>query len=380
MGQLDDVGRRKAASLAALVYGDAYGALVEYWKPSEIRLVFGEYEALPPAVPAADIVAKIGAKRLGWVRPLGLHTDDGQQALALVRVAHGAFGWGASHRDHWRRLVVEGFRVGAWRGIGKMFLQAGERMKDPAVPHGRTGSVSAGIGAAMRIGPLGAAYADDAAALETAAVESTLMTHADLRAAATAFAVARAVGWLVNGVPVATVRKNLPGAVRAMEERWKTSADWSFERTEPHQVSKGLEQVLGEKPEPAALAETVRRVARAVSGVEAESANDPFCLYGGVYAIAMALADGAPRELLRQIIHQGADTDTVAAIAGSILGARHGTEWIPWDRLHDSERIARYAHALAVREALPEATDTVFLGVEAGLTRWSDGFAATLRP
>jgi hypothetical protein len=57
-----------------------------------------------------------------------------------------------------------------------------------------------------------------------------------------------------------------------------------------------------------------------------------------------------PQEVLLSIIREGFDTDTVAAIAGSILGARFGTDWIPADRLADGGRIGRYADAMITGE------------------------------
>jgi ADP-ribosylglycohydrolase len=79
------------------VYGDVLGALVEYWKPDEIRRVFGEYCGLPWSVPLDAIVRELGEHRLDGVRPLGVHADDRQQALTLLRVARSAPGWGEAH-------------------------------------------------------------------------------------------------------------------------------------------------------------------------------------------------------------------------------------------------------------------------------------------
>jgi ADP-ribosyl-[dinitrogen reductase] hydrolase len=56
----------------------------------------------------------------------------------------------------------------------------------------------------------------------------------------------------------------------------------------------------------------------------------------------MALLPGNdvdPQDVLNTIVKLGYDTDTVAAIAGSVLGARFGCAWIPLERLKDLERL-----------------------------------------
>ena len=46
-----------------------------------------------------------------------------------------------------------------------------------------------------------------------------------------------------------------------------------------------------------------------------------------------------PQDILNRIVQLGYDTDTVAAIAGTILGARYGYSWIPLKSLLDLERL-----------------------------------------
>ena len=75
--------------------------------------------------------------------------------------------------------------------------------------------------------------------------------------------------------------------------------------------------------------------------------NQGYALLGGSHALVMALRpDIEPQAALAEIVQQGYDTDTVAAICGSILGARFGCGWIPVDRLVDHDRLTAYADAL----------------------------------
>jgi hypothetical protein len=71
---------------------------------------------------------------------------------------------------------------------------------------------------------------------------------------------------------------------------------------------------------------------------------------------------------LSNIVLQGHDTDTVAAICGGLLGARLGTGWIPRERLRDRSRLEAYADVLVHRKGPPEDCAT-FMQHEADWTR-----------
>jgi hypothetical protein len=97
---------------------------------------------------------------------------------------------------------------------------------------------------------------------------------------------------------------------------------------------------------------------------------------GGVHALALALQDNAdPLEILRYVVNLGDDTDTVAAIAGGILGARFGTDWIPETELVDQGRVKLYANRL-VAGGLAEDPE-VFLEREARLTQAEKSFQSS---
>src|SRR5262249_36561659 len=109
------------------------------------------------------------------------------------------------------------------------------------------GSLSAGLGAAMRAGPLGAIYRDRPDQMSEAAMQSSLATHADIRPAALAFAVAFAVSRLVAGQSPADLKTELPKAVAACENVWLTGQlRWVIDRTGRQAVSRSLEALLSE--------------------------------------------------------------------------------------------------------------------------------------
>ncbi len=87
------------------------------------------------------------------------------------------------------------------------------------------------------------------------------------------------------------------------------------------------------------------------------------------------LANAAPQDVFDEIVRQGYDTDTVAVIAGGLLGARFGTSWIPTDRLIDCDRLKKYAQTL-VNGVNPPESQEAFLRHEATLTRSEIAFQA----
>ena len=70
--------------------------------------------------------------------------------------------------------------------------------------------------------------------------------------------------------------------------------------------------------------------------------------------------------------------DTVAAIAGSILGARFGTKWIPVDRILDFDRLVKYANSLITRNASEVEDMNAFMDKEKHWAEVSDKFRKEL--
>jgi len=339
---------------------------VESWDAAEIAAVYGTYGGIPAAYPAS-----VPVPRRARLRPLGLHSDDTQQSLALLAVCladTSQRGWTPAA---WGRCLVEGARRKAWRGTGKYFDAAVQRLGQGVEPQ-LAGSPSAGIGAAMRVAPLGALYRDQSRRLAEVTLESSAMTHADLRAIALAYAVAWASAALVNGRSVVQVRTELPDAVAEAEDEWlhgKTA--WNVDRASRHQLSLGLARVLAvAKEDVVALGADVTRLAEPFmqKGFPRAHPNHAFALLGGLYGLAAGLAlNVEPNAALLAIVRQGADTDTVAAIAGGVFGARFGSAWVPRDQIRDRVRIESYAQALVHRTVAPETVD-VLLQHEAALT------------
>lgn len=359
---------RAQGSLWGLAWGDVLGVPIESWTQAEIAAAYGSYDALPAAHPP-NVLEK-HKKRL---RPIGFHSDDTQQALALLNVA--LTGWSPKL---WGACLVRGSALKAWRGTGRHFDAAIEKL-EKGKPAEEAGSPSAGIGAAMRIAPLGALYATESRRLSEVATESSAVTHGDLRSIAVAYAVAFSVARCVAGASAQQVRQELPDAVAEAEDEWLSGrAKWTFERAGRHQLSLTLARLFVAFPE-GALPLGPRVVALAkpylLPDFPPAHPNHGFALLGGVYGLAVGLLDEVdPARALLDVVRQGQDTDTVAAIAGGVLGARFGHAWVPKERFLDRPSIHRYAEAL-VSKVKPETMEQL-LQREAGLTAQEKMFKA----
>ena len=338
MSTLDE---RAAGTVWGLAWGDALGAPIEGWTEAEIAAVFGPYSGLPPTL------AAVPSSKRNRLRRLGLHTDDTQQALTLLAVCLSAEGWSP---PAWGQALIRGEKLGAWRGTGRHFDSAVKRLAEGTAPE-HSGSPSAGIGAAMRTAPLGALLHAQPERLFQISLEASAVTHAELLAITLGYAVAFVAGRLVEGDSAARVRALLPAAVARAESEWcERRANWTLDRTATLRLSGALSALFAVPPSGLrALASRVLELGSSTLGVGAPPPhpNHGFSLLGGLFALGVALEDDVePVAALNEVVRLGEDTDTVAAIAGGLLGARFGAAWIPKSQLVDAEYLSGYAAAV----------------------------------
>ena len=363
---------RARGCLWGLAWGDVFGAPIESWPADEIAATFGTYDALPTSY------AQVKMSRRRRMRPPGLHTDDTQQALTLLAVC---LSQGGFSPEAWGRALVRGRELRSWRGTGKQFENAVTRLEDGGPPRS-TGSPSAGIGAAMRTAILGGLVSDDLVRLGEIACESAAVTHGDARAIALSHAVAFAAARFVAGASAAEVRERLPAAVASVEATWLDRRnDWVADRRGATQVSDALRlllRALPARPEDVAARVLEHGAALLAPGAPPPHPNHAFALLGGHFALGMALRDEVePFTALRDIVRLGEDTDTVAAIAGGLLGARFGHAWVPKTLLSDHQHLAPWADAL-VSHVAPESVESL-LTREAQLTASEKAFQSSSR-
>lgn len=365
---------RARGAVLGQAWGDALGCPVEGWHADEIARHFGDYATLPAAYP--DSVGELDARRQRRLRPLGLYSDDTQQALALLGVILDEAGWSP---EAWAAWLIAGDEANAWRGTGRNFAAAVAALSRDTPPQS-SGSSSAGIGAAMRAGPAGAALRRQPEHLSRVIAEASLTTHRDLRAAAVAYAVADAVSGLVRGDAPEAVRAALPGRVAGFEAVWAGATNWAVHLDGAHAVSQALTDLCaGPADDLATLGARVTALARPWLERPARAhPNQGFAPLGGLHGLLAGLtSDADPAARLTAVIRQGGDTDTVGAIAGTVLGTRFGASWVAIDRLVDATRLQAWADAAA--EAGPAPEDRVaFLNREAALTAWENEFQRSL--
>jgi ADP-ribosylglycohydrolase len=239
-------------------------------------------------------------------------TDDTAMALSLYRmlVDHGEI-----RQDELATMFAEAYHVDPYRGYGASMhdvLQAildGEPWRSVTASQ-FDGQGSWGNGAAMRVAPLGAYFADDLDQVIRQAQRSAVVTHAHPEAAAGAVAVAVATAVAARGQPAADVLAAAAAAAPASEVRER------------------LVRVL-DRP----FAASPRSVAGDVGCGASISAPDtvPYA----IWCAARHVDD--PVEALWATASAGGDIDTTCAIAAGIVTARTGLDPVPIDWIEACE-------------------------------------------
>lgn len=279
------------------------------------------YEGLPPnEIP--DTV-EMTAGRLG----LGTYTDDTQMMIAL---AEAVIEDAPLDPERLARRFLDRFDPARGYGRGTTRVVELWRAGVPVAVASRQAydtQGSFGNGAAMRVAPIGVRYADDPPQLYSQAAVSAKVTHAHPIGIDAAVVQAASVGAAVAG------RDILDAAVEA--------ATTGEMRRGVAAVGDLLDQRRASPGE----------VAGKLGSTAAGHRSVPTALY-------CALAHDTFEASVSVAVRCGGDTDTVAAMAGAIAGARHGAgscpaRWVneledgPLGRSH-VEDLARRLHELAL--------------------------------
>lgn len=268
-----------------LACGDALGAPAEFMEPEEVRRRFGRLDRL------------VGGGAFGWAP--GEWTDDTALALAAAAGYEGA----DFDLDRAGAAMVAWYRSGP-KDIGNTtrdalhLLSSGRAGPREAGARAQRGGSSAGNGSLMRAAPTGLARVPGDDRLVRESIEISAVTHADPRCLGACVAFNAVVSELVEGGS----ETDLAGAfARARDLAANVSAD----------VAAVVDALLaGRAPLHAAssigfVLLTLERGLRAL--------RDACCVEEGVV----------------DVVHMGGDTDTNAAVAGALLGARFGYGELP---------------------------------------------------
>jgi ADP-ribosylglycohydrolase len=287
--------QRARASLDGLATGDAFGE--QFFRSADHARQLIATRTLPTAP---------------W-----RYTDDTAMALSIVNVLAER---GAIDQDRLARLFGERFRADPARGYGR---GAREILEDIAtglhwrLVAGRAfgGRGSMGNGAAMRVAPVGAWFADDLPTASEQAQRSAAVTHAHPEAQAGAIAVAVAAA----GVAAKKVR-DPQGLFELVLTSTPASATWDV-----------IEEASRLSPDtPVEVAATILG-----NGSRALSQDTvPFCLWCAAWHL------GRVEDAMWHTVAGLGDRDTTCAIVGGILAADVDVElpsaWLAaresWDR------------------------------------------------
>jgi poly(ADP-ribose) glycohydrolase ARH3 len=302
------MGEALTGCLLGQALGDALGFVVEAESPD----VSGEYVR-------GCLLAGRPGDRCHPHFPFGQYTDDTQLTRELLLSFREAGGWEPAA---FARRIAALFRDFRAVGAGPGTRSAAVRLST-GVPWEVAGRPApyAGNGSAMRAAPVGILFRDDPERMVCAAREQSRITHHDSRCAAGSIVVAGATALAAAGTPIAP-----PEFLRQITA-WAEEADGNFA-----QALGRLGGWLDLAPEDAA-----RQLHR--SGLDAEYAGrwrgiSAFVVPSVIWSLYSFLH--SPEDYWTTIctaIAVGGDTDTMAAIAGAISGARLGPGALPNDLL-----------------------------------------------
>jgi ADP-ribosyl-[dinitrogen reductase] hydrolase len=228
------------------------------------------------------------------------------------------------------RLVVWAQENG--RGIGELTRSvinelAGGRSSHEAarLAWERSAMSNAGNGAVMRCAPVALRHMRSGVDLVRTARTSALVTHYDARCEWSTVVTAVALATCLSGEPVAV--GDLAGAVDALGGQ-----GWPADSIE--QVAEATRETQGSTLE----------------ALELDDAMDMgYTLKAMQVALwCMAQASGFEQTVVG-VVNQGGDTDTNGALAGAVMGARHGASSIPqrWiNNVADTNRLTSLADRL----------------------------------
>ena len=304
---------RARGALLGLAIGDALGMPTQYLPRELIADRYGILDRFHPA-PDDNVISRGMAA--------GKVTDDTDQAVILGRLLVTGKGRVDPARFADELLAWENRMVAAGSTdlLGPSTRKALKLIGDGMSPDvtGRTGATN---GAAMRVAPIGIVFAHEPIeGLIEAVVQSGHVTHNTTIAIAGAAAVAAAISAGIDGACVEDALRLSVEAARLGAQRgfYYAGADVAT------RIAWALDLIRG-KPTDTALDLIYRVVGTGVAMQETVPAAMAIC----------ALAPDDPWLVCRLAASLGGDCDTVAAIAGAIVGACHGADAFPRHAIDD---------------------------------------------
>ena len=288
------VADRIVGCLNGIATGDAIGKQTEMLSTADVRRWYPHGVGGLQGPPGAIIPRYAGNSKRQW--RIGETTDDTERTIAVARaiiaernVSHVSIG-----REMLRctECVHPGVKS-LWE-----FHQAG----DPA----RIAYDHDGCGAAIRVAPVGIFYMSDRIHdLVNGAHEAAIPTHGGSLAIAAAAATAAAVSAAIDGLPSHQVLQHAERAAVAAETLWPGPAPFAFSEA-ICTVHQGLAALPAVRP-----ADVAARY----------FPNHPLTIVP--LALGLATVMRSAEDAILVATNVGGDSDSVASIAGGILGAMY---------------------------------------------------------
>ncbi len=284
--------------------GDALGFVVEAERPE-----------VAEAYVCGWLLAGRAGERAHPRFAFGQYSDDTQLARELLRSFVDSAGWSpAAFAGRLSELFRDGLDVGSGPGTR---AAAGRLLRGVSWQESGTPAPYAGNGSAMRAAPLGLLFPGRPDEMRRALREQSRITHRDPRSAAGAVAVAGAVALATEPGPI------------DRDEFLERLATWAaLEDASVADAIRGLRQWAGLTPD--AAARQVQRAGLDPGHTTPWMGISAFVTPSVVWSLYAFLR--SPDDYWTTIctaIRVGGDTDTMAAIAGAVSGARLGVAAMP---------------------------------------------------
>ncbi len=340
-------------SLATAGLGDALGAATEQWTIDEIYAAHdGPIRKLMP--PPPDTFAGAEGNTCGQI------TDDTSQMYYLAEDIIAADGM--LDEEVWRACLLrwadQSPHVGNMGPSTRPVVAALREGADPyqvgliGTSRRQVASMGATNGAAMRVAPAGLMYPGDIEGACQAALATCIPTHNTNIAIAAACAIASGCAEALtdNADPFSVVQATVQGAKRGEE----------LARLHPHARMVPGPSIARRIRLAVQLALAADSMQEALIDIEALIGNSVMACESVPAAVGLfTFTQGDPWETVVAGASIGNDTDTVAAIAGSLAGALRGFHAVPTEPYaefvaanrheHDIEAIARGLVQIAMR-------------------------------
>jgi len=212
-------------------------------------------------------------------------------------------------------------------------------------------SKSGGNGTAMRVAPIGLFYSNDPKALELAAIQSSIITHSHPAASAGALVTAKAISYLIDKTP--NTKFSIDDFFEYIITPLTSSKDTIWQ--EFVKILKMVKQNL-EMPMEAGLIKYSQIGVKSPFFIE-EYLGKAFVHPYAISTVACAIFIFLNRlssfeECIYELATAGGDTDTVAAIGGSLAGSYFGLKNIPSKLLsliNENQKILKISEELYER-------------------------------